>query len=63
MSLDAAAEIRAGRSPDAVRRAVLDRLAAAADAAPTVPATPTPGAAESPLVRRARAAAAAVKGA
>ena len=60
IDLDAADAMRRGLRPDAMRRSVLDQLAARAEAADVVAAAPapaTPG--DSPIVRRARERAAA----
>ena len=60
VDLDAADAMRRGLKPDAMRRSVLDQLAArseAADVLAAAPAPATPG--DSPIVRRARERAAA----
>ena len=55
VAIDAADAMRKGISADALRRSVLNALAARADATSVIaaaPSTPTPG--DSPIVRRAR---------
>jgi len=62
VAIDAADAMAHGVAPDALRRSVLETLAARSEAAAVVPATPAPAAApgaESPIVRRARERAAA----
>jgi len=61
VAIDAADAMARGVAPDALRRSVLETLAARSEAAAVVPATPAPSAAagESPIVRRARERAAA----
>jgi hypothetical protein len=56
VSIDAAEAMRKGIKPEALRRSILDALAARAEASSVVAATPTPPAAptESPIVKRAR---------
>jgi signal peptide peptidase SppA len=61
VTIDAADALAKGIKPEALRRSVLEQLAARSDAADVVAAAPTPApkpAAESPIVRRAREAAA-----
>lgn len=53
VAVDVADAVRAGTSPDALRRVVLERAASAAAAADIVAAAPA-GAQESPIVRLAR---------
>jgi signal peptide peptidase SppA len=60
VSVDAADALKKGVAPDALRRSVLDTLAARAEATSVIAATPpTPTAGESPIVRRAKERAAA----
>jgi ClpP class serine protease len=59
VAVDAADAMARGIEPDALRRTVLDTLAARAEAAPVVAAAPQPIAGDSPIVRRARERAAA----
>jgi hypothetical protein len=55
VNIDAADAMRQGLKPDALRRSVLDALAARSEAADIVAATPaTATAGESPIVKRAR---------
>lgn len=63
VAIDAADAMRKGIRPDALRRSVLDALAARAEASAVVAAAPTPAPAvgESPIVRRAREHAAAAR--
>jgi signal peptide peptidase SppA len=62
VTVDAADAIRRGITADALRRSVLDTLAARAEASAVIPAAPKPGSAdESPIVRRARERAAAIR--
>ena len=62
ITIDAADALAKGIRPEALRRSVLEQLAARSDATAVVAAAPTPAAAktetESPIVRRAREAAA-----
>ncbi len=63
VTIDAADAMRKGVSVDALRRTVLDTLAARSEAATVIAAAPTaPAVNESPLVRRARERAAAARG-
>jgi signal peptide peptidase SppA len=60
VTLDAADALKKGISPDALRRSVLDTLAARAEATSVIAAAPsTPTAGDSPIVRRAKERAAA----
>lgn len=60
IAVDAADALRRGLKPDALRRSVLDALAARAEAQTVITASPTPPVAgDSPIVRRARERAAA----
>ena len=60
VSVDAADALKKGIAPNALRRTVLDTLAARAEATSVIAATPpTPTAGESPIVRRAKERAAA----
>ena len=62
VTVDAADAIRRGVAAHALRRSVLDTLAARAEASAVVAAAPKPGSAdESPIVRRARERAAAIR--
>jgi signal peptide peptidase SppA len=55
VSVDAADAMRKGIKPDALRRSVLDALAARAEATSVIAAAPsTPAAGDSPIVRRAK---------
>ena len=60
ISVDAADAMRKGIKPEALRRTVLDTLAARADATTVVTAAPVVSAGDSPIVRRAKERAAAV---
>ena len=60
VTLDAADALKKGIAPDALRRSVLDTLAARAEATSVIAAAPsTPTAGDSPIVRRAKERAAA----
>ena len=62
VTVDAADAIRRGITADALRRSVLDTLAARAEASAVIAAAPKPGSSdESPIVRRARERAAAAR--
>ena len=62
VTVDAADAIRRGVAAHALRRSVLDTLAARAEASAVIAAAPKPGSAdESPIVRRARERAAAAR--
>ena len=62
VAVDAADAMRKGVDPAALRRSVLDTLAARADAGAVVAASPAPATAgDSPIVRRARERAAAAR--
>jgi signal peptide peptidase SppA len=62
VTVDAADALKKGIAPDALRRSVLDMLAARAEATSVVAAAPTtPAAGDSPIVRRARERAAAAR--
>ena len=62
VSVDAADALKKGIAPDALRRSVLDTLAARAEATNVIAAAPpTPTAGDSPIVRRARERAAAAR--
>jgi hypothetical protein len=62
VAVDAADAIAKGVSPDALRRSVLDALAARAEASAIIATAPsTPIAGDSPIVRRAKERAAAVR--
>ena len=55
VTVDAADALRKGIAPDALRRSVLDKLAARAEATTVIAAAPsTPAAGDSPIVRRAK---------
>jgi signal peptide peptidase SppA len=62
VAVDAADALRKGLSPDALRRSVLEELAARAEATSVIAAAPSvPTAGDSPIVRRARERAAAAR--
>ena len=62
VTVDAADALKKGIAPDALRRSVLDILAARAEATTVIAAAPsTPVAGDSPIVRRARERAAAAR--
>ena len=62
VTIDAADAMRKGVSPDALRRSVLDTLAAGAEATSVIAAAPSsPTAGDSPIVRRAKERAAAAR--
>lgn len=62
VTIDAADALKKGVTPDALRRSVLDTLAARAEATSMIVAAPsTPAAGDSPIVRRARERAAAAR--
>jgi signal peptide peptidase SppA len=61
VTLDAAEALKKGIAPDALRRSVLDTLAARAEATSVIAAAPSTPAGDSPIVRRARERAAAAR--
>ena len=62
VTVDAADALKKGITPDALRRSVLDTLAARAEATTVIAAAPsTPATGDSPIVRRARERAAAAR--
>ena len=61
VKLDAAEAMAKGVKPDALRRTLLEELARRSDAANLVATAPAKGAAESPIVKRAREAALRIK--
>ncbi|MBX6330138.1 MAG: S49 family peptidase, partial [Pseudolabrys sp.] len=55
VAVDAADALKKGIAPDALRRSVLDTLAARAEATAVIAAAPsTPASGDSPIVRRAK---------
>lgn len=61
VTIDAAEALKKGVAPDALRRSVLDTLAARAEATSVIAAAPSTPAGDSPIVRRARERAAAAR--